>query len=85
MGIEVREGQVMLKSLKQVGRTVSQGLGHALENISDGWHDLLHRSGGALTHFAHPKEAGDDRPMTGALTVRLPQESAQPSRFVPVV
>ena len=68
----------MLESLKQVGRTASQGLGRALENISEGWHELLHRSSGALTHFAYPKEAGgeagDDRPMSGAL-LTLPRWS----------
>lgn len=62
----------MLESLKQVGRSAGQGLGRALENISAGWHELLSRSSGALTHFAQPKvqggESGDDLPLTGALS-----------------
>lgn len=49
----------MLESLKQAGRNVGQELGRAWGNISEGWHELLSRSSGALTHFTHPKgEAG---------------------------
>lgn len=41
----------MLDSLKQTGRQISRGISRAWENLSEGWHELLSRSGDALTQF----------------------------------
>ena len=50
----------MLESLKHAGLNVRQELGRAWENISDGWHELLRRGGGSLTHFSHQKSEGEE-------------------------
>ena len=47
----------MLDSLKETGRTLGREIGRAWDTLSDGWHELLSRSGNALTHFTH----GDKR------------------------
>lgn len=44
----------MLESLKQSGREIGVGINRAWRNSSEGWRELLHRSGEALTHFARP-------------------------------
>lgn len=41
----------MLDSLKETGRTIGREIGRAWDNLSDGWHELLSRSGNALTPF----------------------------------
>jgi HSP20 family protein len=45
----------MLDSLKQAGKNIGRELNRAWENLSDGWRELLSRSGDSLTHFAHGK------------------------------
>ncbi|MDD5331013.1 MAG: Hsp20/alpha crystallin family protein [Sulfuricella sp.] len=42
----------MLESLKQAGKNIGREINRAWENLSEGWRELLSRSGGALTHFA---------------------------------
>ena len=56
----------MLESLKETGKNIGRGLGRTWENMSDGWHELLSRSGQALTHFVHKKDEG--QPEDGSLT-----------------
>jgi HSP20 family protein len=46
----------MLNSLKQAGKTIGHEMSRAWESMSDGWRELLSRSGEALTHFSHSKE-----------------------------
>ena len=41
----------MLDSLKETGRTIGREIGRAWDNLSEGWHELLSRSGNALSHF----------------------------------
>jgi HSP20 family protein len=45
----------MLESLKEAGKNIGRELGRAWENLSDGWRELLTRSGEALTHFGRSK------------------------------
>ena len=47
----------MLESLKRVGKDVGRELGRAWESLSDGWREMLTRSGSALTHFVREKGA----------------------------
>lgn len=42
----------MLKSLKETGKSIGQEIGRAWESLSEGWREMLSRSGDALTHFA---------------------------------
>ncbi len=42
----------MLDSLKQAGVNMGRELGRAWEGLSEGWRELLGRSGSALTHFS---------------------------------
>lgn len=46
----------MLDSLKQAGINIGRELGRTWENLSDGWRELLSRSGEALTHFSRNKD-----------------------------
>ncbi|AKH37512.1 MULTISPECIES: Hsp20/alpha crystallin family protein [Nitrosomonas] len=46
----------MLESLKEAGKSIGRELGRAWENLSDGWRELLTRSGEALTHFGRNKD-----------------------------
>ena len=46
----------MLDSLKQAGKNIGRELNRAWENLSEGWRELLSRSGDSLTHFAHGKD-----------------------------
>ncbi|NMM18803.1 MAG: Hsp20/alpha crystallin family protein [Rhodoferax sp.] len=46
----------MLNSLKQTGKTIGRELNRALENLSEGWRELLSRSSDALTHFTRHKD-----------------------------
>ena len=48
----------MLDSLRQAGRNVGREIGRTWENLSDGWRELLSRSGDALTRFVHRKDEG---------------------------
>jgi HSP20 family protein len=41
----------MLDTLKQAGKHISRSLSRTLENISEGWRELVHHSSDALTHF----------------------------------
>lgn len=41
----------MLNSLKQTGKNIGREINRAWESLSDGWRELLSRSGNALTHF----------------------------------
>ena len=50
----------MLESLKEAGKSIGRELGRAWENLSEGWRELLSRSGEALTHFSH----GQDKTVT---------------------
>lgn len=45
----------MLNSIKQTGKNIGREIGRAWDNLSEGWHELLSRSGNALTHFTHRK------------------------------
>ncbi|SFI93408.1 Hsp20/alpha crystallin family protein [Nitrosomonas sp. Nm34] len=45
----------MLESLKEAGKSIGRELGRAWENLSDGWRELLTRSGEALTHFGRSR------------------------------
>ena len=45
----------MLESLKEAGKNIGRELGRTWENLSEGWRELLSRSGNALTHFARSK------------------------------
>lgn len=41
----------MLDSLKETGRHIGREISRAWDNLSEGWHELLSRSGNALTPF----------------------------------
>jgi HSP20 family protein len=48
----------MLDTIREAGREIGRGLGRTWESLSDGWHELVSRSGMALTHFSRePDEA----------------------------
>jgi HSP20 family protein len=52
----------MMNSLKQTGKSMGREIARAWESLSSGWHELLSRSGDALTHFTRHKnndEMGD--------------------------
>lgn len=55
----------MLESLRQAGKSIGRELNRAWENLSEGWRELLSRSGNALTHFA--RGTGPERTDAGAL------------------
>ncbi|PZP93951.1 MAG: heat-shock protein [Variovorax paradoxus] len=42
----------MLESLKNSGRRIGRQINRAWESVSEGWNELLGRSGNALTHFS---------------------------------
>jgi len=46
----------MLDTLKQAGKNIGRELNRTLENMSEGWRELLSRSSNALTHFSLSKE-----------------------------
>lgn len=50
----------MLDTLKQAGRSIGRELNRAWESLSEGWRELLSRSGDALTHFSRDKEADQE-------------------------
>lgn len=43
----------MLESLKEAGKHIGRELNRAWESLSEGWRELLSRSGNALTQFSH--------------------------------
>ena len=55
----------MLDSLKQAGRNIGRELGRAWDKLSEGWRELLSRSGESLTHFSHNEN--EAQPENGAL------------------
>jgi HSP20 family protein len=46
----------MMNSLKQAGKNMGSEITRAWESLASGWHELLSRSGDALTHFTRHKE-----------------------------
>ena len=46
----------MLETLKQAGKNIGRELNRTLENMSEGWRELLSRSSKALTHFSLSQE-----------------------------
>ncbi|OGS95139.1 MAG: heat-shock protein [Gallionellales bacterium RIFCSPLOWO2_02_FULL_57_47] len=55
----------MLDSLKQTGKNIGRELSRTWESLSEGWRELLSRSGNALTHFSRNKD--ETQPEKGAL------------------
>ena len=55
----------MLNSLKQTSQTIGREINRAWETLSEGWRELLSRSGNALTHFKRGKD--DDQKSSGEL------------------
>jgi len=50
----------MLDSLKTTGKSIGREINRAWESISEGWRELLSRSGDAITHFTRPKAEEND-------------------------
>jgi HSP20 family protein len=48
----------MLNALKQTGKKIGREISRAWEDLSEGWRELLSRSGDALTHFTRHKDEG---------------------------
>jgi HSP20 family protein len=64
----------MLDSLKEVGRNVGREINRAWESVAEGWHELLNRSGNALTHFSRRSAAeGEDGSAAGGLPASSPR------------
>lgn len=57
----------MLNSLKETGKTLGREISRAWESLSEGWRELLSRSGNALTHFSRRKE--DEQQASSELTI----------------
>ena len=75
----------MMNSLKQTGANIGREIGRAWESLSQGWHELLSRSGEALTHFTHRKqdqETGTDSPVGFPQWSLLAGEMEETSRDV---
>ena len=53
----------MLDSFRQAGKNLGRELGRAWESLSEGWRELLSRSGEALTHFSRSRKA--EQPESG--------------------
>lgn len=47
----------MLESLKEAGKHIGHELNRAWESLSEGWRELVSRSGNALTHFSHDNDS----------------------------
>lgn len=54
----------MFDSLKQAGKKVTHEVSRAWDSMSEGWRELLSRSGNALTHFARGKDETGDQEIT---------------------
>lgn len=50
----------MLNTLKETGKNIGREISRAWDNLSEGWHELLSRSGDALTHFTRRKDKADE-------------------------
>ena len=50
----------MLNTLKQTGKNIGREINRAWDNLAEGWHELLSRSGNALTRFTHRKADESD-------------------------
>lgn len=59
----------MLDSLKQAGKNIGRELNRTWESLSEGWRELLSRSGNSLTHFSR---ADDDK---GSDLAKMPRWS----------
>lgn len=46
----------MLETLKEAGKSIGRELGRTWDNLTEGWRELLSRSGEALTHFSRSKD-----------------------------
>ncbi|MDO8250452.1 MAG: Hsp20/alpha crystallin family protein [Rhodoferax sp.] len=62
----------MLNSLKETGKTLGREISRAWESLSEGWRELLCRSGNALTHFSRHK---DDEQKTSSELATFPRWS----------
>lgn len=62
----------MLNSLKQTGRNIGREINRAWESLTEGWHELLSRSGNALTQFTRRKA---DEQRSGAELAMSPRWS----------
>jgi HSP20 family protein len=49
----------MMNTLKQTGKNMGREITRAWEGLSSGWHELLSRSGDALTHFTRRKDSDE--------------------------
>jgi HSP20 family protein len=49
----------MMNTLKQTGKNMGREITRAWEGLSSGWHELLSRSGDALTHFTRHKDSDE--------------------------
>jgi HSP20 family protein len=49
----------MMNTLKQTGKNMGREITRAWESLSSGWHELLSRSGDALTHFTRRKDSDE--------------------------
>ncbi len=65
----------MLNSLKQTGKNISREIGRAWESLSEGWRELLSRSGDALTHFGRHKGGKEEDKNEGGALATFPQWS----------
>lgn len=50
----------MLDSLKQAGRNLGHEISRGWDSVSEGWREMLHRSGSALTHFSRRQSGKRD-------------------------
>ena len=62
----------MLDSLKQAGKSIGRELNRTWESLSEGWRELLSRSGNALTHFSR---GSDDEQKGGGEMGKFPRWS----------
>lgn len=62
----------MLNSLKQAGIEIGREISRAWDNLSEGWRELLSRSGDSLTHFDRSE---DDAPDDGGSLTTFPRWS----------
>ena len=62
----------MLDSLIEAGKSFGHEIGRAWDVVSDGWRELFSRSGNALTHFSHTREAS---PPPGTIFAPYPRWS----------
>jgi HSP20 family protein len=51
----------MLDTLKQAGKHIGRGLSRTLENISEGWRELVHHSSDALTRFTRREDEDKEK------------------------